>query len=36
MEDSVGTDCKSRGWDGQTMAKGKNWDNSNIVTIKND
>ena len=34
MDNSVGNDCGSRGWDGQRKAKGENWNNCNRVMIK--
>ena len=36
MDNGAGTDCGSRGWDGQRGAKGENGDNCNRITIKHD
>ena len=36
MDNTVGTDCGSGWWFGWGEQRGKNWDNCNKVTIKND
>ena len=33
MDNGVGNDHGSGGWDGQRWAKGENWDNCNKITI---
>ena len=35
MDNSVEIDCRSGVWMGRGGQRGKNWDNSNRVTIKN-
>ena len=34
MDNSVGIDCGSGGWDGQQRAKGEKWDNCSRIVIK--